>query len=114
MADPVVATAPAVATPAPAAAPAVPAKSAEEKFAARKAEWVEKQKAKDAEAAAPVQAPAVEAKVDMDPETLAKLTEASEKARAANKRADDEQKLGARQGNWSCRPPPTSRPCARR
>src|SRR5450631_482155 len=88
MADPVVAT-PAVAPAAVVETPAAKQPTAEEKFAVRKAEWVEKQKAKDA---APDPAPApVEAKVDMDPETLAKLTEASERARAANKRADQEE-----------------------
>lgn len=81
---------PAPAAPAVVVTPPVVPKSTEEKFAAKKAEWVEKQKAAAADPlAAP--APVVEAKVDMDADTLAKLTEASEKARAANKRADAEE-----------------------
>ena len=93
MANPIVVTPPApvaAATP-PVETPAAKPPTAEEKFAARAAEWVEKQKAA---AAAPNPTPAapVEAKVDMDPETLKKLTEASEKARAATKRAEAEQR----------------------
>ncbi len=90
MADPIVVTPPAAAAPV-VETPAAKPPTAEEKFAVRKAEWVAKQVA-DAAAPDPTPAPAVEAKVDMDPETLKKLTEASEKARAATKRADAEQK----------------------
>lgn len=68
---------------------AEPAKSPSEKLHERAAALDAK---RTAETAAIVTPPPVSAKVDMDPETLQKLTESSERARAATKRADEEQR----------------------